>query len=321
MSPTDGSPAVAPRLSVVVVIVSDTTAARCGTSHLSGCLHALQEQVSPPSMEVIVPHHLQVDGIEDLRREFPNVRFLPVADLRTFHGLGKANREHHDELRARGMRAARGEIIGLLEDHARPDPNWCQEVVAEHEKGYAAVGGAIENGIDRALNWAVYFCDFGKYQNPVPAGESGFASDANVAYKREALEAIRTTWSDVFREPRVNHALMERGEKIALSPRVVVSQYRAGLLLGSALHERYVWGRSYAAARSAELGPRRLVLALLSPVLPPMLLLRMWRNNLRKGRATGAFLKALPVTALLLVSWSAGEFAGYLMGEPEAAAG
>ncbi len=27
--------------------------------------------------------------------------------------------------------------------------------------GYAAIGGAIENGINRPLNWAVYYCDFG----------------------------------------------------------------------------------------------------------------------------------------------------------------
>ena len=86
----------------------------------------------------------------------------------------------------------------LLEDHARPDAHWAANVVAAHRQTHAAVGGAIENGIDRALNWAVYYCDFGKYQNPVPAGETPFASDANTTYKRAELESVRSVWGDAF---------------------------------------------------------------------------------------------------------------------------
>ena len=37
-------------------------------------------------------------------------------------------------------------------------------IVDMHQKyPYAAIGGAIENGIDQLLNWAVYFCNFGGY--------------------------------------------------------------------------------------------------------------------------------------------------------------
>jgi hypothetical protein len=312
-------PGARPLLSVVVVIVSDTTASRCDASHLAGCLEALHAQVAPPPLEVIVPHHLQVEGLDELRRRYPEVRFIPVPDLRTFSGLGRGTREHHDELRARGIQAARGEVVALLEDHAGPDPNWCRQVMAAHGRGYAAVGGAIENGVDRALNWAVYFCDFGKYQNPLPAGPAGYASDANVSYKREALEAVRGTWTEIFQEPRVNGALLARGEQIALSPEIVVLQQRHGLKLRSALAERFVWGRSYAASRGASLGSRRLLFAALSPLLPGILLLRMGRNVAARGRTSGSFAKALPYTAMLLVAWSCGELVGYLRGGSAAA--
>ena len=65
--------------------------------------------------------------------------------------------------------------------------------------------------------------------------------------------------------------------------------------------------------RSKLLGNRkRLTYAALSPVIPPILLLRMAVNVMKKRRCTSAFLKALPLTAMLIVSWSLGEFMGYL---------
>ena len=69
-----------PRLSVVVAIVSDTTE-RATAAHLHGCLAALSAQVDAPAMEVIVPHLTAVEGLDRVRARFPNVTFLPVADV------------------------------------------------------------------------------------------------------------------------------------------------------------------------------------------------------------------------------------------------
>ncbi len=46
------------------------------------------------------------------------------------------------------------------------------------------------------VNWAVYCCDFGRYQGPLPPGAADFVSDSNVAYKRRALDAVRELWSE-----------------------------------------------------------------------------------------------------------------------------
>jgi hypothetical protein len=205
----------------------------------------------------------------------------------------------------------------LLEDHGRPDPHWSAELIKEHTQHYAAIGGAMENGVDRPLNWAVYFGDFGRYQNPVPRGPSAYVSDANVCYKRSALERVAESWADTYNEARVHAALAQQGEILALAPEVIVYQHRLNLHLGPALLERYVWGRSFAAVRVANLsGSRRAAFAALSPLLPPMLLLRQFRNVLRTRRSGGAFLRALPLTALLDIAWSYGEFVGYVTGHP-----
>jgi hypothetical protein len=298
-----------PALSVVVVIVSDTTD-RASAAHLADCLDALSKQLDAPTIEVIVPHLAAVDGLDAVRQRFPWVTFLPAPDVIALPG----GREHHDALRARGLAAARGEIVGLLEDHARPDSRWCASAIAAHRQSHAGIGGAIENGIDHPLNWAVYYCDFGKYQNPLPAGESFFASDANTTYKREALDAVRPVWQDGFREVVVNAALRDAGRTIALDPGMVVYQARTGLTLRAALHERFVWGRSYAATRRALLTmPRRFAYALLAPVLPAVLLLRMAKTSNQRG-SLRSLLRALPLILLLLVTWSMGEGIGYLFG-------
>jgi hypothetical protein len=299
---------------VVVAIVSDTTG-RADTRHLEPCLAALMRQKGAPAMEIIVPYLPGTAGIAALGEEYPDVRFIEAEGLRMHTGRS-GSREHHDELRARGLALARGSIIALIEDHGIPAPDWSARVDASLRRPFAAVGGAIENRVDRPLNWAVYFCDFMRYQNPVPEGESAFASDANIAYRRAALESIRPVWQEKFYEPAVNEALRSRGEIVALAPDVILYQHRQGLRFGSALRERFVWGRSYAAARG-ELAPRRrLIWAVISPVLPALLLARMTAMAWKKRRTFAPFLKALPLTSTLLVSWALGELAGYVTGRP-----
>jgi hypothetical protein len=310
MAETDG-----PVLSVVVAVVSDTTGLAV-TRHLAPCLAALMRQRGAPAMEIIVPHLPGMAGIAALREEYPNVRFVEAEGLRTYTGRS-GSREHHDELRARGLALARGSIIALIEDHGIPAPEWGARAYAGVSRAVAAVGGAIENGVDHPLNWAVYFCDFLRYQNPVQAGESAFASDANIAYRRAALESIRPVWQDTFQEPSVNEALRSRGEIVALAPDMVLYQHRQGLSFGSALKERFVWGRSYAALRGRRAPRRRVFWAALSPALPVLLLARMTAMAWKKRRTLAHFLKALPITSILLVSWALGELAGYVTGRPE----
>jgi hypothetical protein len=301
-----------PALSVIVVISSDTVSLRADVSHLESCLAALSRQQDAPVTEIIVPHHQDVDGIDELSRRFPAVVFLPVPGASIAHRSG-GGREHHDVLRAHGLRIATGEIIAMLEDYARPHPDWSAKILAAHSQPLAAVGGAIENGIDRPLNWAVYFCDFGKYQNPLPPGPTPFASDINISYKRAALEAIRPLWSDAYREIVVNGALIERGDGLVLDPEIVVNHHRADLGLSFALRERFIWGRSYAVTRSMIIDDaKRYLYAALSLGLPVLLLARTARTAWTRGRHFPAFLRALPSLVPLLISWSAGEMVGYL---------
>jgi hypothetical protein len=315
MEQVQGLVSGSPEFSVVVAIVSDTTDS-ADTSHLIPCLDALLGQSGAPAMEIIVPYHAGVQGISEVESRYSNVRFLKVADLKTYSGR-KNSREHHDELRARGLAVAQGTLAALIEDCGIAAKDWVARMVEAHRQPMGGAGGAMENGIDMPLNWAVYYCDFLRYQQPLQAGDAWTISDANCCYKRAALEGIGSVWREVFHESSINDALRAKGDKVILAPAAVVSQHRLGLTLGSALKERYVWGRSYAASRAklATAG-KRLFWGAFSPALPALMLTRMTLMAWKKRRTWGAFVKAFPLTAMLIVSWAGGEFIGYLTGRP-----
>jgi hypothetical protein len=187
--------------------------------------------------------------------------------------------------------------------------------MSAHKETHAAIGGAIENEVDRPLNWAVYYCDFCRYQNPVNNGPTFYVSDANVSYKRSVLRRHEETWKDSFHETTVNGILMAQGEELWLSSDILVYQHRENLSLPKALTERYVWGRSYAGTRAQEVTfGKRLLYLTLSPALPILLMARKTRDVLTRKRLVGKFLYAFPLTFLLIASWSLGEFIGYLTG-------
>jgi hypothetical protein len=108
-------------------------------------------------------------------------------------------------------------------------------------------------------------------------------------------------------------------QRIALDPSVVVYQQRQGLALGLALRERFVWSRSFAATRAGlAQAQQRLVWSVFAPALPLLMLARMTVMVSKKRRAFGAFLRAFPLAAALIMSWSWGQLIGYLTGKANA---
>ena len=115
------APVAVPELSVVVVVLA-------GGPHLARCLEVLGRQApmesrqpGAPPVEVIVPHDESLLELDSLRQRFPEVRFLYCAGRRTYA-----------ELRAAGVRAARGRLVAITEDQSIPPEQWCANIVAAH---------------------------------------------------------------------------------------------------------------------------------------------------------------------------------------------
>lgn len=298
----------APELSVVVTVVEGLAAVR-------KCLDALAAQVNPPTMEILVPWDRSVPEIGELAGDYPEVQF-PVLVLDEEEARPRNAFEQHalfDRRRSVGLRAAQGSYLSMLEDRGRPDHHWARAMVdLLNSTGLGAVGGAIENGAPGALRWAVFFCDFGRYQPPLDDSQPEYLSDINICYRREALESAAELWSERYQEAAVNWDLRRRGFKLALSDRPLVRQERQRITLTELLEERLHWGRVFAQTRGQEMSTLRcLIWAAGSTLLPVILFFRHFRRQLRKQRNISVFLSASPAMLILLMSWSFGEMIGY----------
>jgi hypothetical protein len=299
-------------LSVVVTIVE-------GGELLERCLVALERQLDAPELEVIVPFDSTTTVPSD---RFPRVRFIDMGRVETEADPSSHAGQHElfDRRRAHGLAVARGDIIAIVEDRGIPTRDWASTVMRLHrELPHAVIGGAVENGIDRLRNWAVYFCDFGRYARPFEAGPADWVTDVNVSYKRRALEQTEELWRQRYHEPIVHSALKNLGETLFLTPELVVEQMRASSRVVDMLEERVHWGRLFAYTRVKQSGPflRAFYLGA-SPLIPTVMFVRQARLQLSKRAHLGRFLAASPAVATLLAFWGVGEAIGYLTGKPSA---
>lgn len=285
------------RLSVVI-------AAWNGEAMLSQCLASLNGQTDPADTEIIVASNF-AEGTELLRENFPHLRYLSLPAGTTV-----------PELRAAGIRCSRGEVVALLEDNCSVDPNWSSEIRRAHESPYAIVGGSVENvSFDTALDWAVYFYDYGKYMIPNQAGEVSTLSGNNVSYKRSVLESVQDRFREGFFETFIHEELKRQGHKLYLLPSAIV-YHQKSYEARNALADCYHHARTYAGQRisRAPLG-KRLVFISGSLILPILLPARIASTTIKKGRHLKELLRSFPHLVLLMSSWSLGEFCGYLCGE------
>jgi len=127
--PTDQLPAhpQLPQTPLLSVIIPNWN----GAHHLPTCLESLRRQTYT-HFEVIVVDNASTDGSQALlARDYPAVQVVALAQNLGFAGGVNA-----------GIRAARGELIVLLNNDTEADPNWLAELVralqAHPEAGLAA---------------------------------------------------------------------------------------------------------------------------------------------------------------------------------------
>jgi GT2 family glycosyltransferase len=286
--------------------LSIVVAAWNGPSMLKQCLDSLKSQSEAAGAEIVVASNFEVG---ETGRQFPHIKHLALSAAATV-----------PELRTAGLNCARGEIVALLEDNCLVDQGWCEAVQQAHLQPHSIIGGAVENvGNDAALDWAVYFYDYGKYMNPNQAGIVSTLSGNNVSYKRPALASVNDAYQNGFFETFVHEELKKRGYCLWLAPSAIVyhqKRYEARHALAQCFHH----ARSFAGKRIAEAPlAKRLFFVAGSLLLPVLLPARIAASVIRKGRHNKELLMSFPHLMLLMSSWSLGEFCGYLCGEGSSA--
>ena len=300
-------------ISIIVTIVD-------GGDHLRRFLDSLGRLAGGPPVEVIVPYDASIPEVGAMAAAYPVMRFLDLGRIIPERPITSQAGQHelYDRRRAAGLAAATGSIVAILEDRGHPVPNWAATAARLHrDLGCAVIGGAIDwkEPVSR-LNWALWVCDFNRYGRPFESGPRDWVSDVNITYNRRAIEATRHLWKDRFHEPLVHWHLVEQGEQLWLSDQLVVEHARPSHSVGRVLAERIAWGRLFGYIRAKQLTlPKRILLALAAPAVPPVLWIRHGRMLARKGQL-GRYLAALPQVMLLTTAWTLGEAWGTLTGRP-----
>jgi GT2 family glycosyltransferase len=286
-----------PLLSVIIPSVN-------GFPELSWCLDAMMKQQPAVASEIFVVDRCGQETRDEIRRRYPNVQIIEApADT----GI--------PEMRAMGMRAARGKIIAITEDHCIVPPVWFSQIQQAHAAGYKAIAGPVENGsTERLTDWAVFFCEYAAVMPPGPTGVAPFIAGNNTAYDRDMLRQVDQGTLEKKWEYFL-HQQIRRMQIPFYRDAAMTISHKKEFGFWYFFSQRYHYSRSFAAMRTSE-APllRRFITAAATPLLPPMLLLRMHRSVKEKQRHVKEFYLSLPIIFPFLISWAWGEAVGALLG-------
>ena len=291
-----------PRISVVIPIRQAAETAE----------DTLCRLLDRPGLEIIAVVSSQdptAPLVRDLKRRRPQLVLLEMEGARSV-----------PQLRAHGIRAARGHFVAITEDHCDFPPQWPRSLAAALEDpAVGAAGGAVANGRrDSAADWAIYFSRYASLLPPVARGPAAALPGNNACYRRELLESNRSRYENGFWEHEFHQHLVRQGLRLVQEPDAVVT-HRKPYRFAPYCALRFRHGRCFGGMirEGGRLGAVALRI-LLSPLTPFLLVLRSARAVAAKRTYRQEYFLALPLLLICYVAWTAGEVAGYVAGPGEA---
>ncbi|HEV3330998.1 MAG TPA: glycosyltransferase [Bryobacteraceae bacterium] len=270
---------------------------------LARCLDSLARQQSREALETIV-----ADGTGEIARsmaaKYPAVRFLHFAQA-----CGKP------QLLSRAMEQACGSIVAVTEPYCCFPADWVEKLCCAHQSEFAVIGGAVEyDGAETLAGWACYLADYGAFMLPAERRVTALLAGNHISYKRILLAGASDLWSEGYFKIFLLRDLERRGCRFLFEPELVIT-YASAPKWREFARQYYRNGSEFAATRTRHFSrAARLAHIVTTPALPLLLLFRRMRAVWGKRRNRGQLVRSIPLLALFVLCWSAGEFRGYLWG-------
>ena len=284
----------APSLSVVVAV-------QMAQQNLPEIIERL-ECARHPEVEFLVCYSDADPEVPRLLPKRDNVRALPGSPGSLIPHLWRD-----------GIRAARNATVAITTAHCIPDENWMTHLCGADLDGVAGIGGVIENHPDSdAKGWAVFLLRYVAYAPPQAARRIAEIAADNALYRRTDILQHQDLLEKGFWEPSFHARFRASGLSLALDPRMRVvhrNRYSARQFFG----QRFAHGREFGLARAAGLSRvRRVVLIVLSPILPLVFLRKILTAAKGHPQHRIQFRRAFPWLLFFLSGWGLGEARGYL---------
>ena len=294
----------APALSVVIVAPQRFESIR-------KTIRKLRMQTIKDRLEIIVvvPSAGEVGVVESDLSGFFGYKIVGVGAIRSV-----------DRAAAQSIRSATAPVVALIEDHAFPDADWAELLVAAHQGSWAAVGPSIENANPASMmSWANLLMAYGQWGGTAAA--DGTAIDDlpthNVSYKRALLLEFGTDLENMIgRESSLHRNLRANGHKFFIEPKAKVYHLNPSRLF-STIALRFQAGRLFGATRARHerwSALRRLLYIGALPLIPAMHLPRIIREMRQSNRHRELMPRVLPALVFGLTLSALGEITGYAFG-------
>jgi len=205
-------------------------------------------------------------------------------------------------------------IVAFTEDSCWLAPGWAIGWLPSFERrGILAATGAVELASGRSLlDRAVFLCEYAPFlSNPRESGSPTRLAGNNFALRREN---IPTDGADI------HEFEVAKGGRLALAPLTLALHVRRHGVR-EAIRDRVRFGFGFGRSCAGSMPQRRWSRIVFGPAILGSQLARLATTLLRKRRLDGAFISALPLTALLLTAWSVGEWLGWTVGPARRASG
>jgi hypothetical protein len=286
--------------------------AASGAKSIERTMEHLRRQTARREMEVIVVAPSAATEIQALGDGHFAALRVAIAGPITKRG----------EAAALGMLSATAPLVGLIEDHSFPEPQWAEALIRAHEGSWTGVGPAVTNGNPTSvMSWVNFILAYGHFAGPVLAGERDLLPWHNSVYKREALAPFSDRLGALLGwEGALQEALRTRGHTLYLEPaarthHMNVSRFAStiglnlqrGRILGARRAVREGWGR-----------PRRLLQASAFPLFPLLQLRHLWPTLGRVGMPPAMRPRVVLALLMALAAMAVGEAIGLAAGIDDA---
>jgi hypothetical protein len=273
------------------------------------CLDSLAAQAHLDSVEILAVGHWGIKekqlGLNGDRlswsERFPTVRWLSVSVETTI-----------PEMRTYAIRQSCGKIVALLEDDCVIPEGWIQNVVNAHTRADSIIGGAIApEKYRRLLDWAVYFCEYGRFMPPFSGPQNALPGN-HVTYQKTVLPALES--GQGFYEVFFHDTWRSSGGQLIADPKLMVTNVNHWSLR-HVTNVPFHHGKAFAGMRAQSFPAwRRGVYTVLSLALPIIKAARLATVIFKRQQYQVEFFLSLPWTMIFLSSWSFGELLGYAAG-------
>ncbi len=294
----------APAMSVILATPGDFTTIEATVRHL-------RRQSIAHQLELVIVART-ADALSVEGQAFDGFWGRQVVAVGPIVSVGSAN--------AAGVRAARGAIVALAEDHCFPDPGWAEALLEPYARGdVAAVGPVFRNANpDTLVSWCDFVIGYGPWINPDSAGDQAFLPGHNSSYRRSILLSLDTRLEELLGAETVLHfELRSQGHRLVVEPRARTAHANFARF-GSWLTVQYHAGRVFGGERARHWSwAKRLFYAAASPLIPCVRFARAIRQLHHAARPRPSAARLGPLLAIGLIADGMGQLVGYVGGAGE----